>query len=109
MHGRNEGSRLNFECNYCCKTFEIQKSLNHHVREKHMETNKNSHFIEDLSSIGVIKCDSCEKTFQRRENLERHMKTVHAEKKLFPCGLCTKSFSRKDILVRHVKCVHNTV
>ena len=74
-----------------------------------METNKNTHFVEDLSSIDIIKCNSSEKTFKRRENLERHIKTVHAEKKLFPCDLCTKTFSRKDILVRHVKCVHNTV
>ena len=109
MHGQNEGSRPSFECSYCCKTFEIKKSLNRHVREKHMETNKNTHFVEDLSSIDIIKCNSCEKTFKRRENLERHIKTVHAEKKLFPCDLCTKTFSRKDILVRHVKCVHNTV
>ena len=87
----------------------MKKHLNRHVREKHMETNINSHFTEDVSSIGDIKCDSCEKTFKRRESLERHIKSVHGEKKLFSCGLCTKTFSRKDILVRHVKCVHNIV
>ena len=86
----------------------MKKHLNRHVREKHQETNKNSHFTQDVSSIGDIQCDGCEKTFKRRENLERHMKSVHAEKKLFSCGLCTKTFSRKDILVRHVKCVHDT-
>ena len=87
----------------------MKKHLNRHVCEKHMETNKNSHFTEDISSIGDIMCDRCEKTFKRRENLERHMKSVHAEKKLFSCDLCTETFSRKDVLVRHVKCVHDLV
>ena len=55
VHGQYEGSRPNYECSYCGKNFDIQKSLNRHVRERHMETNKNSHFMEDLSSIGVTK------------------------------------------------------
>ena len=109
VHGKNGESQINIECSYCDKTFHMKKHLNRHVREKHMETNKNSHFTEDVSSIADIKCDSCEKTFKRRENLERHVKSVHSEKKLFSCDLCTKIFSRKDILLRHVKCVHKTV
>ena len=108
VHGQNGGSQTNFECSYCSKTFQMKKSLNRHEREKHMETNKNSHFTEDTSSIDDIKCVGCEKTFKRREHMERHMKSVHAEKKLFPCSLCSKEFSRKDILVRHVKYIHNT-
>ena len=108
VHGQNGGSQTNFECSYCSKTFQMKKSLNRHEREKHMETNKNSHFTEDISSIDDIKCVGCEKNFKRREHMERHMKSVHAEKKLFPCSLCSKEFSRKDILVRHVKYIHNT-
>ena len=107
VHGQSEGSKK-FECSDCDKTFVLKKSLNRHLREKHMETNKNTDYSEDISSTNEIKCGSCEKSFKRMGDMKRHMKTNHSDEKLFKCAACEKEFSRKDILLRHSEIVRYT-
>ena len=51
-----------FKCDFCDKTFEVQRYLNAHLKAIH-------------TNVQIFKCESCDQTFTFRQNLRRHEET----------------------------------
>ena len=82
-----------FECEFCHKTFAVERYLNAHLKATHTGRQK-------------FKCDKCNKTFTLKETLKRHEETVHIKRKLNTCKLCGSNFSRIDNLNEHIQRAH---
>ena len=82
-----------FKCDYCDKTFEVQRYLNAHIKANH-------------TNVQIFKCESCDQTFTFRQNLQRHEETVHNKSENIVCNICGSQFTRIDNLNEHIKCVH---
>ena len=83
----------NIECQYCGKTFSVQRYLDAHVKRTHAD-------------IKVLKCSECEKSFTLLHNLKRHIENTHSDHRENTCEFCGKKFSRVDNLKEHIKLIH---
>ena len=83
-----------FSCNYCCKTYRVQRSMEYHISRIHVAMKK-----EDFSV-----CELCGK-FVKSRHLRGHVKAVH-EKRLYPCNQCNYTFCTKGYVAQHIKRVH---
>ena len=78
-------------CMLCLNCFKEQKTLNRHVRGKHLNT--------------TFSCIECTFTSDRVDFLKRHMESKHFGIQL-SCSKCSFSCDRKDSLSRHIKTHH---
>merc|ERR1712179_691288 len=89
----DEKSQNNIECQYCDKTFSVQRYLDAHVKRTHAD-------------IKVHKCSECEKSFTLLHNLKKHIEDIHSDQRENTCEFCGKKFSRVDNLNEHIKLIH---
>lgn len=93
--GQSEPS--SFACNECGNRYNMQKSLQRHIREKH------------LVGTEQFRCQHCGRNFISAKGLEVHMAASHrgmATKKTIRCEICGTEFSRTHSLARHMRNVH---
>ena len=116
----SEGSKMNFKCEYCDKTF-------YYIREK--EAHENTHtgnknfkchcgkaysskkalydhtkLVHSESKV-TYACEICGKVLRDKYKLKYHM-MVHSEKRNFECSHCSVEFKGSENLRKHVQKFH---
>jgi len=125
--------KLTFNCLYerCDYKASCKKTLNLHVRENHLGTNKTKdkrimkcpsckknvrvwyyekyHKKTCGSKSTLYQCDICAKSgFVNSVTLQNHVRSMHSEEKPYSCEHCDKSFARSESLSKH-RALHHGV
>lgn len=98
VHMRTHSGEKLFLCKLCKQRFMTQRSLSHHMRFKHRDTEK-------------FKCSTgqCGKAFPLISMLEFHMLKAHLDTTPYICHHCDRGFLRPSDLSRHLKMNHMEV
>ena len=89
---KREKIKGEFQCEFCEKTFEYQKTLKAHM----------------FSHTGnwPYSCDICGKGVSSKYNLDRHRLQVHTKEYKFKCEVCGNKFFDNYELMKHYKARH---
>ena len=74
-------------CKYCNKCFTLKQNLVRHIKQEHINEQKNE-------------CRFCKSSFKDKSNLRRHILNIH-DKIKYSCTICNKTFSDKSNLLKH--------
>ena len=80
-------------CLTCKKYFELEKELDDHINEKH---------LNDVRK----KCPFCEKRFNYQSEVRRHREMEHENEPRFFCQFCGYTFYSTQTLNNHVHSYH---
>jgi len=87
------GSKSDYECETCSKSFASRQGLQNHVQTVHLKKR-------------TFECSECFKKFSANGSLKRHIETVHRGERKFECNFCGKLFALKHHLKNHTHTVH---
>ena len=85
-------------CEICGKVFQYASSLNRHIKDVHMEQDR------DTTEITKIQCQICGKHYSSAKNLKDHTKDAHMSEQV-QCAICLKWLSPRR-LSEHTSRVH---
>ena len=83
--------KVTFDCNLCGKSFNIERSLNRHMKRVHTSNDERKY-----------KCDQCGKGFACKETYVGHM-NMHLGLKPFKCQYCGAGYQNQSNLLAHLK------
>lgn len=109
-----------FSCEFCPKKFNLQRTYERHVVEKHkIKTYRCKVCLQEFNNRQVLKehceqshqedrvpCHLCKKTFTTKSSLRLHHEAIHRGIR-YKCDHCDKSFGQLGSLRRHVNTIHN--
>ena len=76
-----------YECDFCGKTFTVEKKLKIH---KVIHTEEKPYL-----------CSQCPMKFKRLDAMRTHVRGVHTDERPYPCDECSKSFKSRQKLDIH--------
>ena len=90
-HKEKKHLKINFECKFCKKSFNVERYLDRHMKRVHTANEERKY-----------KCDQCGKGFNCKETYVGHM-NMHLGLKPFKCEYCGAAYQNKSNLLAHLK------